>query len=319
MILYTVDNKFLPLACISIASMVDHCNGTPPPVTILLHDVDANSKRSAQNFLSSHNLEFEFIEVETGWCQPWAARRNQSAAKFGYLRMDEFIAGAAERVIVVDADTSFVDDIQKLMTIDLRGSVVGAVDDAAVIASGQLLELRSKLGLGQQDGYLNSGLLVVDTMAWSAQHIGQACVRVFKETPDILTFNDQCALNAVLSGGYEKLPLRWNCLYGSVPTEWPVSMYHFAGSFKPWSMGLLKQLPAVRELLGEEHVEFYRAAIDKLNWHKAAFGSSPLLDTWKALRLLYRMHRSGRLERYHARKKSDALLQFAEANPHLIV
>jgi lipopolysaccharide biosynthesis glycosyltransferase len=319
MILYTVDTAFLPLACISIASMVSHCAGNPPAVTILLHDVDALSRNSASKLLSELGLDYELIDVETAWCQPWSARRGQSPAKFGYLKMQDFIDRTVDRVIVVDADTRFVDDVNKLFDADLQGKILGAVDDTAVIATGQLFDLRRKLHLKDHAGYLNSGLLIVDLKAWTDQKIGAACVRVFTDKPDVLTFNDQCALNAVLAGEYARMPLRWNCLYGSVPADWPVSMYHFAGTFKPWSMGLLKHVPYVRNMLGKEQVNFYRQATRQLNWHDRGLSKSEVLDTWKAVRLFNKMRASGRLERYNNRKSSPALQEFAATHRHLIL
>lgn len=319
MILYTVDTKFLPLACISIASMVAHCAENRPAVTILLHDVDTLSRNSASRLLSSLGLDYELIDVETGWCQPWSARRGQSAAKFGYLKMEDFIDRQVGRVIVVDADTRFVDDVNKLFDADLQGKVLAAVDDTAVIATGQLADLRRKLRLKEHAGYLNSGLLIVDLRAWTDRKTAAACIRVFTDTPEVLTFNDQCALNAVLSGEYARLPLRWNCLYGSVPAEWPTSMYHFAGTFKPWSMGLFKQVPYVRDIMGKQHVDFYAQAARQLNWHDGALNKSEVLDTWKALLLLNKMWFSGRIGKYHNRQSSAALIEFATNNRHLIL
>ena len=172
--------------------------------------------------------------------------------KFGYLKMQDFVDRPADRVIVVDADTRFVDDVNKLFDADLQGKVLGAVDDTAVIATGQVHDLRRKLRLKDHAGYLNSGLLVVDLKAWTDQNIsGSLRPGVYRFEPEVLTFNDQCALNAVLSGEYARLPLRWNCLCGSVPADWPTSMYHFAGTFKPWSMGLLKHVPYVPRYVGE--------------------------------------------------------------------
>lgn len=319
MILYSVDTTFLPLACISIASMVAHCAKNRPAVTILLHEVDRLSRSSASRLLSELGLEYELIDIDTGWCQPWSARRRQSSAKFGYLKMEDFIDHSVDRIIVVDADTRFVDDVNKLFDADLQGKVLGAVDDTAVIATGQLLDLRKKLHLKAHAGYLNSGLLIVDLKAWTDQKIGTACVRVFTDSPEILTFNDQCALNAVLSGEYARMPLRWNCLYGSVPAEWPISMYHYAGTFKPWSMGLLKQVPYVRDKMGKEQVNFYRQATRQLNWHDRGLNNSEITETLKALFLLPKMRLSGRLEKYDNRKSSAALLEFAIANRHLIL
>lgn len=319
MILYTVDTAFLPLACISIASMAAHCAENRPAVTILLHDVDTLSRSSASRMLSELGLEYELIDVDTDWCQPWSARRGQSPAKFGYLKMEDFIDRSVDRVIVVDADTRFVDDVNKLFDANLQGKVLGAVDDTAVIATGQLFDLRKKLHLKAHAGYLNSGLLIVDLKAWTDQKIAAACVRVFTDSPEILTFNDQCALNAVLSGEYARMPLRWNCLYGSVPADWPISMYHFAGTFKPWSMGLLKQVPYVRDMMGKEQVNFYKQATRQLNWHNRGVNNSEILDTCKALGLFCKMRLSGRLEKYNNRKSSAALLEFATANRHLIL
>ena len=319
MILYTVDTGFLPLACISIASMVAHCAGSPPAVTILLHDVEPASRNSASRFLSGLGLEHQLIDVETDWCQPWAAKRGQSPAKFGYLKMQELIDRSADRVIVVDSDTRFVDDVTKLLGTDLQGKVLGAVDDMAVIATGQVIDMRRKLRLRDHAGYLNSGLLVVDLQAWTDQKIAAACVRVFTEEPQILTFNDQCALNAVLSGEYARLPVRWNCLYGSVPGDWPISMYHYAGNFKPWSMGLLKHIPYFRDMLGKDHVSFYRQANSQLNWHDRGLDNWEITETLKALFLFSKMGLSGRLEKYSNRKSSPALLEFAAAHRHLIL
>jgi lipopolysaccharide biosynthesis glycosyltransferase len=319
MIVYTVDRTYLPLACISIASMTEHCPRNLPPVTLLLHDVDTSLRNCASSFLSGLQVDFELIDVEPGWCQPWATQRKQSAAKFGYLKMEKFITRPVDRVVVVDADTRFVDDVNKIFDADLQGKVLGAVDDTAVIATGKLLELQRKLHLNEEAGYLNSGLLVVDMNKWIKQEIGEACVRIFTEKPEILTFNDQCALNAVLSGEYARLPVRWNCLYGSVPAEWPVSMYHFAGSFKPWSMGFLKQVPYVRQLLGQEHIDFYRTATKQLEWHDNVLTGSSILQTWKALRLLHKMGTSGRLQKYRNRQYSEALVQFAISRPHLMI
>jgi len=319
MILYTVDSGFLPLACISIASMVAHCSGKPPALMVLLHDVDQPSRDSASNFLSELGLDYELVDVETSWCQPWCARRGQSPAKFGYLKMQDFIHPPVDRVIVVDADTRFVDDVSKLFDADLQGKVLGAVDDTAVIATGQVHDLRQKLRLKEHAGYLNSGLLVVDLEAWTDHNIAAACVRVFTDEPDILTFNDQCALNAVLSGDYARLPLRWNCLYGSVPGDWPIAMYHYAGSFKPWSMGLLKNVPYFRDMLGKDHVNFYRQANNQLNWHDRGLDNWEITETLKALFLFSKMGLSGRLEKYSNRKSSPALLEFAAAHRHLIL
>ncbi|MEO1158936.1 MAG: hypothetical protein AAFW74_00580, partial [Pseudomonadota bacterium] len=135
------------MVCISIASLVEHCHGNRPPVTVLLHDVDEPTRKGASLFLEQLGLEFDLVDVDGAWCQPWAKARGQSPAKFGFLRMQELLLRPAGRVVVVDADTRFVDDVNKLLAHPLDGCAVAAVNDMAIVADGRVPDLCAKLGI----------------------------------------------------------------------------------------------------------------------------------------------------------------------------
>ena len=317
-LVYSVDQGFLPLACMSIASIVENRTGPLPPVSILLHDVEAKYRLDAENFLARTNIEFDLVEVDGSWCEPWASARQQSQAKFGILRFSELLRTPAERVLIIDADTRFVDDIAPLLEMSLDGNVLAAADDIAVLADGRAPVLANKLGLPPGTGYFNSGLLIVDTNRWVAEEVGPKSVEILKNRTEILTFNDQCALNAVLQGQYTRLKYRWNHLVGSSPGHWPVSMYHYAGRLKPWRLRAARYFPFLRNLVPTEHFEYYQRMIAELEWSTPPFGLNGPIQAIGVYWRLRKLYASGRIRAYHERQKSPHLVHAAAEHPELL-
>ena len=317
-LLYSVDNAFLPLACISIASIAENRHGPVPPVTILLHNVARPGRDRAKQFLEALGVVVDLIDVDGEWCEPWARQRRQSPAKFGILRLEEFISHPADRVIVIDADTRFVDDIGPLLDMSLGIAPLAAVDDIAMIADGRVPLLASKLGLPPGTGYFNSGLMVIDLKRWTAERIGHQAIAVFSERPEILTFNDQCALNAVLQGRYTKLGFRWNHLVGSSPPEWPASMFHYAGHLKPWQLHAVRKVWSLDHLVSREHFEFYERMGAALQWPPADFGRPGPVKAILMLALFIKLHTSGKLRSYSERQRSSHILGVGLKYPELL-
>ena len=318
MLVYSVDRAFLPLACISVSSMVSECSGSCPPVMFLLHDVDEQSRTSAARHLTHLGVDFELVEIDPEWCEPWASKRGQSAAKFGYLRLEEFTSSSADRIVVIDADTRFTDEVDTLINFALGDYALGAVYDTAVIADGRVQQLCDKLGVRSESGYFNSGLLLIDREKWVQACLSEAAISVFTERPEILTFNDQCALNAATNGQFRPLPMRWNCLLGSTPANWPASLYHYAGYFKPWKWIPFRRLPDVQGLVDVSHIDFYRNALSELDWHDDTLWRPHWRQVAADAALLVKLKASGRLAKLPKRAESPLLASFSAAHPELV-
>lgn len=316
-VLYSTDDAFLPITCISARSIAEHCSGPLPPVTILLHGVSQDSAQRAKSFLNEAGITVRFVTVDPSWCEPWASSRGQSAAKFGPLRMADWLEKGVERVIVVDSDTRFLGDVNELVKLDLQGFAVAAVDDIAVVADGKLLRFRAKLGLPADAGYFNSGLMVVDLARWVEDGIGAAAIAVFTERPDILTFNDQCALNAVLAGHYLRLPFRWNHLNGNAPPHWPRSLVHYAGHFKPWCLGPLSRREDIAGFVGRQNIDYYKAAMAELKAARLDPGNG-LRNTLYQLSIYAKWRLNGKLQQVLSRSQSDHLKTHASDHPQLM-
>jgi lipopolysaccharide biosynthesis glycosyltransferase len=317
-VLYSTDAAFLGITCISARSMAESCEGPLPAVTILLHGISSASAGRAKAYLEKAGLTVHLVHVDPAWCEPWASKRGQSAAKFGLLRLSEWFEESIDRVVVVDSDTRFIGDVTELMQLDLEGHPIGAVADTAMIADGNLPALTRKLGLSREAGYFNSGLLVVDTRAWKALGIETAAQNVFTECPEILTFNDQCALNATISGDWFRLPLRWNHLNGSADRNWPIALIHFAGHFKPWSLGLASMIGPVASFVGRENIAYYKKANQELKDAGLGKVSLPLRNTLDTLGIYAKWRLNGKFSKLLRRSRSEYLQAYLAEYPEQV-
>jgi UDP-glucose/galactose:(glucosyl)LPS alpha-1,2-glucosyl/galactosyltransferase len=157
-----------------------------------------------------------------------------------------------DRVIYLDADLLFLDDIEHLWCADISGSVVGAVQDAVIphVSSPLGLSRFRALGFDRRDPYFNAGVLVVDLHAWRQHRVRDRAVDYAQRHRRSINMADQDVLNAVLHGRWTQLDDRWNIIGGAVgrahfrargiaPSRITTALrdpaiIHFAGFLKPW-------------------------------------------------------------------------------------
>jgi lipopolysaccharide biosynthesis glycosyltransferase len=110
------------------------------------------------------------------------------------------------RVLYLDCDVVALDDVATLVTMDLDGCAIAAVDN---ISLGQADNLE-RTGLTEREGYFNCGVLLLDLDRWRQDDVGAAVVAEGRARPDA-PFPDQDALNVVLAQRRYHLHPRWNC------------------------------------------------------------------------------------------------------------
>jgi lipopolysaccharide biosynthesis glycosyltransferase len=314
---YSTDRHYLPVACISIASLAQACKHRPE-VLLLVHDLTATCRRKVEDFCSGLNASVSIRQVDPTPFEKVCAARRQSPAKFAPLLWDQYLDTVPQRIVYIDSDTRVMVDPSDLLTCDLARCPVGAVHDTAVISDNRVGALRQKLELLAGAGYFNSGLLVIDTAGWCDHEVGSRSMHVLNEEMPLLTWNDQCALNKVLDGNWRALPLGWNRLVGSTPTGWPEYIAHFAGTYKPWTVGYMRNLPVMDQLVGSRHLDWYSARADELAWPGFCNLRHQLAATAWTAAALGGEFLSGHLGRHLARSSSPSLKQFAAEHIELL-
>ncbi len=113
----------------------------------------------------------------------------------GRLFMGEMLPESVERVLYLDCDTVIVRPIAKLWKTNLGDAVMGAVMEPTIYEV-----VKESIGLEKEDGYYNSGVLLVDLKRWREEHVQEQLLAFLKEKGGALFASDQDLLNGALKG-----------------------------------------------------------------------------------------------------------------------
>jgi len=237
----TDDNYAIPLMVMFI-SLLENSN-EPETIHLFIIDGGVSEKKKADLIGSaeSRGSQATFLEIDSELYSEFPTRAHISAPAYYRISIPELFDQKVERCIYLDCDLIVNRDIKELWEVDLDGYAVGAVENVgATFKASQL----------QQTDYFNSGVLVIDLKSWRESGIPEK-VRAFKlEHPELISTNDQCALNGVFRGEWKRLPLSWNFqsgLYQESPQVdrfrqsgeldgaiWDPCIIHYIGWSKPW-------------------------------------------------------------------------------------
>jgi lipopolysaccharide biosynthesis glycosyltransferase len=156
----------------------------------------------------------------------------------------------AERLIYLDSDMVVCSSLHEIAHTPLGDAVIGAVPSF----SRQMNQQRAiDLAHGQNTGYFNAGVLLIDLHKWKQEQVRDQCLAFADAHPERLQYADQDMLNYVLVNKYKPLPLSWNATvemyreidpqdldgYSLAEIETArdnPNIVHFNGCFKPWHL-----------------------------------------------------------------------------------
>jgi lipopolysaccharide biosynthesis glycosyltransferase len=190
------------------------------------------------------SLSFREFTPPSDRLLPLNPRAHYTLDNWTRLWVEEFFDDDIERVLYLDADIVVVGSLAPLWHVDLEGALLGAVDipgsDRGV----------THLGLRAEDGYFNSGVLLVDLQQWRETRALATVLGHVEANPELMMRDvDQEALNACFHGRRKRLDYKWNSLlsFFREPPSIPLApaeiaavrreacVIHFNGNSKPWS------------------------------------------------------------------------------------
>ena len=175
----------------------------------------------------------------------------------GRLFMGEMLPESVERVLYLDCDTVIVRSLAPMWRENLGGAVMGAVMEPTIYEA-----VKESIGLAPEDGYYNSGVLLVDLKRWREEHVQKQLLEFLKEKGGALFASDQDLLNGTLKGQIHTLMPECNFFpnyryfsyktlvehapsYRAVPkAEFSLAkkhprIIHYMGDERPWIRGNL--------------------------------------------------------------------------------
>jgi lipopolysaccharide biosynthesis glycosyltransferase len=276
LVFYTTDLGFAVPTLISVRSLRKWSDVDIHIITLGFSDEqhDAYLKLSEPLKVSVHRMDKYWTDA---FDRPEFNATHVPPSALARFYIPEFIRSEEidqSDVLYVDGDTWFSDDPRELL--DWPAPVKGlmAAEDQSFFyrndvgeTGSRVREYFSKIGIDQNGGYFNSGVLKFRAGTW--RDIAADCLDFLERNLAICDYHDQSALNAVVGKSRVRLSPRWN--FQTPYWAWRAQelvepgILHFVGGGKPW-MGKLDPWRTIQDEYLKGRAEYSSAHFPLKQW-----------------------------------------------------
>jgi lipopolysaccharide biosynthesis glycosyltransferase len=243
-IAFSVDEKFVLPLCAMLSSFFRHHRGESVCIHVLAGSLPESAQRRLQEFVQARGATYRYHAIKAAQFDgPPLAAAHLSNATLYRLLLPQLLP-ELDRILYLDTDLLIRRSLLPLYSADLCGLPVAAVMDAFPENACR------RLGIQEEHGYFNAGVLVMDLNALRRDRIAEhalAYVERHRADPERCLAADQDGLNVVLEGRWRRLPDTWNfnlTFCARDPAQLPGHLYqqllegpavvHYCGRKKPW-------------------------------------------------------------------------------------
>lgn len=247
-------NKYMDVVFCCDESYVEH-------LSVAIVSLYANAKEKARlrcwvlstgfSSIAQHKVEavgsrFEtdirFVTIDKSLLSGAPVTGHLSIATYYRILIPAVLPETVRKVLYLDCDLVVEADVGPLFEVEMGSYCVGAIINPGFGRWDQL-------GIKQNSGYFNAGVLLIDLPRWKTERVSQRVLDYIKSNADNLIAHDQDALNAVLAGAWVRLDPRWNQQssfvqkgrqeFGLTTLQWKTVLrapyiIHYSSSSKPW-------------------------------------------------------------------------------------
>lgn len=210
------DEKFVPHLGTMIYSLWENKRCKNP---ILIYIIENNLKASSKELLSiitnKFSFKIEYFKIDTSIYDWLVTIPRLTQAVYYRLSIPELFSEEISKVIYIDSDTIFTDDISTLWSIDISDYYIACAKDILMEMIGE--EHKRKLSMELNEDYFNAGVMVMNLDKWRADNISQKTIDFVSTHADIIQACEQDWLNYVLQGKVKFISPKFNNVMTGVP------------------------------------------------------------------------------------------------------
>lgn len=259
-VVYASNDCYARHLAVSMYSLFDH-NQVMERIRVFVLEVglSAESRGRLQEIAEHFDRELVFIpmgdlkdrfpyEVDTG---------GFDISAMGRLFVGTVLPETVERVLYLDCDTVVLASLRKLWEMNLGGRMLGAVMEPTIYP-----QVKEAIGLGKEEPYFNSGVLLIDVKRWREAEAERRLIEFYGSLGGKTFACDQDTLNGALRGQIKSISPRYNFFtnyryfhyrdlaeqssaYRAVSKDVFLrakrhpAILHYAGDERPWKAGNL--------------------------------------------------------------------------------
>ncbi|PSU32580.1 glycosyltransferase family 8 protein [Photobacterium phosphoreum] len=230
------DNNYSGYAAVVIMSAIKSLNKNwNLDITIFDGGIEYENKARIKSICVENSCILRFYDVscDIGY-EELPTMEHWSKAMYYRLSVGDAIPISAPRVIYLDCDVLVTKSLHYLFEMDLEGKLLGAVENPD---SSRLCEL----GIKKSKKYFNSGVLLIDMLAWRKNKLKNRALEICYDYREKLISPDQDILNILYDGKVKFLSFNWNMQVSMFRNKkyWHAlenfdGIIHFTTNVKPW-------------------------------------------------------------------------------------
>nr|MBO4517926.1 glycosyltransferase family 8 protein [Clostridia bacterium] len=239
-LVFAVDDNYAPFLCVALRSIIDNASTDYYYKVYILNTglCEGNKKRivSIAEELSD-DLSVDYVDV----ADRMDAIKDKTALRDYYTNTTYYrifipsLFPQYDKILYLDSDLVFLDDISKLYNVDLGDNIFAAIHEEAM-STFDAFGVYSEQFLGvERMRYFNAGLLVINAVEYRKADVENAFINLMTEHK-FRVAQDQDYLNVVCKDRITYLDVGWNKT--PIPDmtfdDKDVKVIHYKLNFKPW-------------------------------------------------------------------------------------
>ncbi|MBR2343788.1 MAG: glycosyltransferase family 8 protein [Clostridia bacterium] len=235
-IFFSTDDNYIPYLDVALSSLIDNASREYSYRIIVLNtglapeNVELVKKNEREGFrIDFLDISEELINIKEKF------KNVYHFSVVTYYRL--FIASLFpeyNKVLYLDCDLVVLGDVSELYNMPIGNNILAAAPEEFVRSTPEF-RLYAERALGvNPDGYVNAGVLVINTEAFRKYGIEERFVELISRYDFDLLDPDQAYLNYLCDGKIFSLPSGWNKEPMAYPCEGKKNIVHYALYKKPW-------------------------------------------------------------------------------------
>lgn len=226
---YGIDDNYARCMATSIVSFCINNKNKNFCFYIVASDLSDKTKIKLKVLAKDYNIDIIIYEINKDFFRDMPIIHEISLATYFRILLPNLVLDV-DKLYYIDADIVCLKDADSFFYINLEDNIIAAVPDGK-----KMNDKRNKaLNLGQHI-YFNAGVLIIDIKKWNKNRISDKLITVINKYKKIIKYEDQDALNIVLSKKVRYISKNFNCISLKDIDVREIVLLHFANHPKPWS------------------------------------------------------------------------------------
>ena len=234
--------NWLPFAATALLTVQRKIKEGVADSYVIVLDPSEQDRSKFDQFCALHGVTAQVVAVPADAPAASLSVNSQGPGTLLRLSMPDYLPHSYERVLYIDSDILAFGSVEPLFSIDMKGAMIGAVEDwlsfpAERRLPGPIMHFEN-IGLPQTARYFNAGMLLLDWQKLLKSNLFETCrglADAAQQQHKTIKYADQDLLNAALAGDFLRLDARYNLTEPNLYFRKAAAVLrHFATPVKPW-------------------------------------------------------------------------------------